>query len=155
MDTPFHYGILPMLDTAFQLFEENSKGKARTELVLQSMNDGDLIVVFGKHAVRDVEERLKATGKRNCVVIPTGREDVEDPSHFHQRLSMRFRQSYRDGGQRLHVDHTFVSAWIEAALVRVNHDFEKLVGMIGEFNIPVARPQLAAPSWTPNGTIRR
>ena len=137
MDTPFHFGILPMLDTAFQLFEENSRGKARTESVLQAMQDGDVILVYGKSADRNISDRLIAMGKPNCKIArPFSEEDFLrlTPGERMRALCQRI-QTRSPLGATVHVDHTFVSKWIEASLIDVNHQFRDLVQAVGEHNI--------------------
>lgn len=137
MDTPFHFGILPMLDTAFQLFEENSRGKARTESVLQAMQDGDVILVYGKSADLNISDRLRAMAKRNCKVWqPFNDQELirMTPNERMRALAQRI-QTRAPLGATVHADHTFVSKWIEMALVDVNHQFRDLVQVVGEHNI--------------------
>lgn len=136
MDTPFHFGILPMLDTAFQLFEENSRGKSRTESVLQVMQDGDVILVFSKDASRDIELRLRAMGKPNCKVLqPFNDEEFLRMTPNERMRALAQRISRTTLGATVHADHTFVSKWIEMALVDVSHQFRNLVQVVGEHNI--------------------
>lgn len=150
MDTPFHFGIIPHLEASHRLFEEFNRGKARTESVLQAMKDGDFILVYGKEAARDIEDRLHRMGKHRCeVIIYRSHGPQGGPEEFHPeeiRRSLLPWLKRRPQNKLLHVDHTFIYAWTTAQLYALNDRFAGLVGLVGEFNISQAMAPEPSPS---------
>ena len=75
MDVPFHFGMLPHLNASHILFEEMNRGKARTELVLQSMKDGDVIACYGATTGEDIRRRLHDRQLQDARVVVFKDED--------------------------------------------------------------------------------
>lgn len=133
MDVPFHFGILPHLNASFVLFEEMNRGKARTELVLQDMRDGDCILVYGRNAAEDARRRLSERMLQNVTVVAFKEEDFVDNPHYMSKIENRASRSVRPGG-RIHVDHTLIHKIVEIGLIQISHNVGYVVGMIGEEN---------------------
>lgn len=122
-----NFGFMAHIRASLQMFEEWSRGKARTETVLQAMEDDDTIVCM-RFASRDIEDRLRKMGRRAFTVIPL---DVKDVRDFY---SPRMPEFFHRATGKIHLDHSFIHAFIEQQLYEVDHRFANVVGFIGDFN---------------------
>lgn len=133
MDVPFHFGILPHLNASFVLFEEMNRGKARTELVIQDMKDGDIIGCYGRTAERDIHHRLMARGLKGCQIRCFTEEDFTNNPHWMAKVENRLSRQLPNGCT-IHVDHTLIYKIVEIGLKNISHEVGYLVGMIGQEN---------------------
>jgi Txe/YoeB family toxin of Txe-Axe toxin-antitoxin module len=130
MNVPFNFGFLASMHAALVTFEEFSKGKARTELILQSMKDGDTIFVFGSGEMGEIEARLRRLNKTNCLVRYFRESDFTHPGDFEELVKMAPRR----WGTRVHLDHSIVFRLMERGLVEMNHEFARIVSLVGITN---------------------
>ena len=133
MDVPFHFGMLPHLNASHVLFEEMNRGKARTELVLQSMKDGDVIACYGATTGEDIRRRLHDRQLQDARVVVFKDEDFTNNPHWMAKLENRITRSI-PRGRMVYVDHTLVYKIIEIGLKGISHDLGYFVGMIGAEN---------------------
>lgn len=127
-----NFGFMAHIRASLHLFEEFSRGKARTETVLQAMDDGDTILCMGETCARGIVHRLKELGKHDARAISFERKDFMGAG-----ISHAIERALRRGRGKVHVDHTFVLALIESQLDETDHFFGGFVGRIGRHNLEV------------------
>lgn len=124
------FGMFANMEAAVRMFEEMQRGQARTESVIQQMNDGDVIVVAGRHAYEDAMRRLKDRGLRDCVGI-----DVIFDHQFNIRsLGDRVARAATKHNGNVFLDHSFVEAFMMDSIKAMKHQFAGIVGLIGGTN---------------------